>query len=112
MEREPENGPMIPLVLSFVAPLVDAEHSDGDPAKVYIVIPRHRAYVADLLRKALEAREDVEIIVDRRHGERRTRHRPVAVERRRADRRRPKEEVIEVVIGKLDQLGRPPESPA
>ena len=103
---------MIPLVLSFVAPFVDTEHSDGDPAKIHIVVPRHRAYVADLLRKAFEGREEVEIIVDRREGERRTRQRPVAVERRRADRRRPKAEVIEVVIGSLTQLGGPAEGPA
>jgi hypothetical protein len=112
MGQESEDNPMIPLILSFVSPLIDTEHSDGDPAKVYIVVPRHRAYVADLLRKAFEGREDVEILVDRRQGERRMRHRPVALERRRADRRRPKEEVIEVVIGKLTQLGGPPESPA
>ncbi len=112
MGQESENSAMIPLVLSFVAPLIDAEHSDGDPEKVYIVIPRHRAYVVELLRKVFEARGDVEILVDRRHGERRTRQRPVAVERRQTDRRRPKEEVIEVVIEKLDQFGRPPESPA
>ncbi len=103
---------MIPLVLSFVAPLIDTEHSDGDPAKVYIVVPRHRAYVADLLRKAFEGREEVEILVDRRQGERRTRQRPVALERRRADRRRPKEEVIAVVIEGLTQFGRPAEGPA
>jgi hypothetical protein len=103
---------MIPVVLSFVAPLADTEHSDGDPTKVYIVVPRHRAYVADLLRKAFEGREEVEILVDRRQGERRTRQRPVTLERRRADRRRPKEEVIEVVIEKLDHFGSPPESPA
>jgi len=53
----------------------------------------------DLLAKAFEGREDVEVIVDRRRGERRAQQRSIAVERRRAERRRPKGEAIEFVIG-------------
>lgn len=35
---------------------------------------------------------------DRRHGERRTRREPVAVEKRQADRRNPKEEIVEMAF--------------
>jgi hypothetical protein len=96
------------LVLSFVAALVGGGDSPGNPGlnpgKIYIIVPRTRAYLADLMARAFEGRKDVEIIVDRRSGDRRTRRQPVPVERRRGERRRFKEEVIEVVIG---TSGRP-----
>lgn len=87
----------------FVTPLSDAARSHANPGKVFIIVPRHRAYLADLLVKAFEARQDVEIVVDRRYGERRTRSQATAVERRRGPRRRPKDEVIEVVVGRFGQ---------
>lgn len=90
------------LIISFVAPLSNPGHAEN-PAKVHIILPRDRAYLADLLAKAFEGREDVEIIVDKRHVERRTRKVTVTVERRRAERRRPKEEVIEVVVGRINE---------
>lgn len=95
------------LVMSFVTALTDAESSDGNPGKVLIVVPRPRAYLADLLAKAFEAREDVEIITDRRYGDRRTRQLPFPVERRRGERRRLRQQVIEVVIGGSGQPGGP-----
>lgn len=93
--------------MSLVSPLTDPEHADN-PGKVRIIVPRARAYLADLIAKAFESREDVEIIVDRRYGERRTRNVAVAVQRRWKERRRPKEEVIEVVVGKTTEPERPP----
>lgn len=98
--------------MSFVSALIDVGRSGDNPEKVFIIVPRPRAYLADLLAKAFERREDVEIIVDRRYGERRTHKRPVAVDRRRGQRRRLKEEVIEVVVGEVGQPGEPPEGPA
>lgn len=94
------------LIMSLVAPVSNPGHSEN-PGKVCIIVPRTRAYLADLLVKAFEGREDVEIIVDKRYGERRTRKVIVAVERRWAERRRTKEEVIEVVIGRTTE----PEGP-
>lgn len=91
------------LVMSFVSPPPDAEHSHGNPMKVFIIVPRQRAYLGDLLLKAFEGREDVEIVVDRRYGERRTRNQTTAVERRLGPRRRLKQGVIEVVIGRIGQ---------
>ncbi len=60
---------------------------------------------------AFEGHEDVENIVERRHGERRTRKRPVKAERRRAA-AAAKEEIIEVVVGRTGQSERPRGGPA
>ena len=95
------------MILSFLTPLADAAHPVGNPGKVFIVVPRHRAYLADLLVKAFEGREDVEIVADRRYGERRTQQRSVGVERRRGQRRQPKEEVIEVVFRRIGSPEEP-----
>ena len=98
------------FVMSFVTTLTTAAQSEGpvhsegnpgNPGKVYIILPRPRAYLEGLMAKAFEGHEDVAIVVDRRYGERRTRQQPVAVERRRMERRRSKEEVIEVVIRRV-----------
>lgn len=88
-------------IMSFVTPRGDGAHLGGNPGKVFIIVPRSRAYLADLLVKAFEGREDLEIIADRRHVERRTQQQASAVERRRGQRRRPKESVIEVVVGRI-----------
>ena len=77
------------LVMRFVRAITGGENSPGDSPKLYIIIPRPHAYLADLLTKAFEGRTDVEIVADRRRGERRMQQQPAAVERRRgADRRR------------------------
>ena len=57
----------------------------------------------------MEGREDLEVVVDRRYGERRKRQNLLTVDRRRVQRRRPKEEVVEVVIGRVNWLKGPPE---
>src|SRR3989442_13847588 len=93
------------LVMRFVRAITGGENSPGDSPKLYIIIPRPHAYLADLLVKAFEGRQDVEIIADRRRGERRMQQQPPAVERRRADRRQPKDRVIQVGMG----VGAPPE---
>ena len=100
------------LVVRFVRAITGGENSPGDSPKMYIIVPRSRAYLADLLAKAFAGREDVEIMVDRRRGERRTQREPVVVDRRRAERRRLKDEMIEVVIGAGTRLEGSPEGPA
>ena len=87
------------LVISFVTVLTGEEPVDGDP--VYFIIPRPRAYLADLLAKSFAGRPGMEIIVDRRYAERRKG--PGGGEwqqedRRQAERRRIKQDLIEVVI--------------
>ena len=95
--------------MHFVSALTGAGNAPGDPRKVYIIVPRSRAYLADLLAKAVEGREDVEVIVDRRRRDRRTQQQPVAQERRRTERRQPKEELVEVVLGRISLSGGRPE---
>src|SRR3989442_8526188 len=80
---------MEPLVMFLVSALTGGENSPGDPHKGHIVVPRSHAYLADLLAKAFEGRGEVEVIVDRRRGDRRMQQEPAAVGRRRAGRRRP-----------------------
>jgi hypothetical protein len=65
---------------------------------MYIIIRRPYAYLEKELRSTFEGQEDVKIIVDRRYGQRRTSQQPVALEFRRTDRRRPKEELIKVSL--------------
>ncbi|TMJ13527.1 MAG: hypothetical protein E6G98_00295 [Bacillati bacterium ANGP1] len=99
------------LVLSFITLLAGDKYSNGDHERITIIVPRTHADVVDLLAKAFAGREGVEIIVDRRHSERRAQQRAVAVERRRADRRRPRDTVIEVVLG-AGTRPHPPSAPA
>ena len=63
-----------------------------------IIIHRPYAHLEKELRRAFKGQEDVKVTVDKRNGERRTSPQPVAADRRRADRRTPKEELVEVVI--------------
>ncbi|MBI4609309.1 MAG: hypothetical protein HY726_09880 [Candidatus Rokubacteria bacterium] len=74
---------------------------EGGRGRVYVIIRRAHAYLEEVLRRAFEGQQDVGIVVDRRYGDRRAYKHPVGVERRRADRRRwPKEELLQVVIGR------------
>ena len=63
-----------------------------------IIIRRPYAHLEEELCRAFEGQEDVKVIVDKRHGERRTSQEPVATEHRQADRRSPREELVEVLI--------------
>jgi hypothetical protein len=63
-----------------------------------VIVQRPHAYLQQELRRTFAGQEDVKVIVDRRYGERRTRRQSIAVERRCADRRRSKEQLVEVVI--------------
>ncbi len=63
-----------------------------------IVIQRPYARLEKELRSAFKGEDDVKIILDKRSGERRKRLQAVSKDRRMADRRRPKEELIEVAI--------------
>ncbi len=69
-----------------------------DRGRMSIIIRRSHAFFEAELRRTFEGQEDVQVLVDRRFRERRTSRQVVAVDRRRADRRREKEEIVEVVI--------------
>ena len=68
------------------------------PGMMSIIIRRPYVHLEKELHSTFEGREDVKVIVDRRYGERRTRTQPVELERRGADQRRPKEELVEVLL--------------
>src|SRR3989442_6670471 len=78
------------LVISLVTALTGGQRSDSGHERVSIIVPATHTHLLDLLAKAFEGREDVEVIVDRRRGDRRAQERPVAVGGGPAERRRPK----------------------
>lgn len=69
----------------------------------YVTIRRPYAHLEEELRRAFEGQEDVKVIVDRRYRERRTSQQPALEERRRGDRRRPSQELVEVAISVRDK---------
>lgn len=66
--------------------------------KSTIVIQQPFAHLEKELRTVFKGQEDVNIIMDRRYGERRERPKAVKVDRRKSERRDPKEELAELVI--------------
>lgn len=63
-----------------------------------IIIRRPYGHLEKELKGTFEGEKDVQVIVDRRYRERRTRQQPVETDRRQADRRRQKEVLLDVVI--------------
>jgi len=63
-----------------------------------IIIRRRYAYLEKELCSTFEGQEDVKVTVDKRYGERRARTQPIQLDCRHADRRRPKEELVEVSL--------------
>ena len=70
----------------------------NEPKMMTITIRRPYAHLKEELGQAFIGQEDVKVIVDRRYVQRRTTVRPAEKERRRVDRRRTKEELVDVVI--------------
>jgi len=68
------------------------------PGAMTIIVQRPYAHLEKELRSTFAGREGVNVVVDRRYGERRLTKQPVAAERRRADRRTPKQELIRVLL--------------
>jgi hypothetical protein len=63
-----------------------------------IIVQRPYARLEKELRSTFAGQKGVSVMVDRRYGERRVTGQPVAVERRRADRRTPKQELVRVLL--------------
>lgn len=63
-----------------------------------IVVMRPHARLEKELLSVFKGQKDVKVISDSRYEERRRKRQAVATDRRKADRRRPKEELVEVVI--------------
>ena len=83
------------FLMRIAKPVLSSEEGAGIMS---IVIRRPFAHLEKELRSAFIGQEDVKVILDSRNGERRKERHPVKLERRRSDRRRPKEELVEVVI--------------
>ena len=66
--------------------------------KMSIIVLRPYAHLVTELHKVFKSQEDVEVKVDSRYGDRRTRKEPFSYEHRLADRRSTKERLVEVVI--------------
>jgi hypothetical protein len=63
-----------------------------------IVIRRPYAFPKEEHLKAFGGNNDVDVIVDRRFDDRQTHRRPVVMDRRAADRRRPVKELVQLFI--------------
>ena len=85
-----------PGFLLHVVRVADGLHHN--PGRMLLIVRGPYAHLEDRLRRLFEGRHDVEVILDRRRGERRTRSQANQPERRRADRRTPKEDILEIVL--------------
>ena len=74
------------------------QSSDKKNRRMDIIIRQHYAQLEEELRNTFKGQKDVHIILDHRHGERRTGTKLISKDRRKADRRKPKDELVEVVI--------------
>jgi len=84
---------------AFIVSLFGVTEELGhNPAKMRLIVRRPYAHLEERLRRAFEGRDDVEIVIDRRRGERRMSVRPFPLERRHGDRRTSKEQILEIVI--------------
>ena len=83
------------FLLSVISSISTSNKKTG---KMSIIVLRPYALLVTELHKVFKSQEDVEVKVDRRYGERRTRKAPFSYEHRRADRRSPKESMVEIVI--------------
>ena len=73
-----------------------------NPGRMLLIVRRPYGHLEERLRKAFEGRADIVVIPDRRRSDRRASARPVQDERRRAERRSRKEEMLEVVFEGVD----------
>ena len=85
-----------PGFLLHVVRVADGLHHN--PGRMLLIVRGPYAHLEDRLRRLFEGRHDVEVILDRRRGERRTRSQANQPERRRADRRTPKEEILDIIL--------------
>jgi len=75
-----------------------AQLSEEEAGIMTIVVHPAYAHLERELRRAFKGQEDVKVILDRRQGERRKSTKAVSTDRRKSDRRHPKEEIVEVVV--------------
>ncbi len=78
--------------------LKSASLSKEEVGQMSIIVQRPYSYLLTELQRVFDSQEDVNVKVDRRYDQRRTKKELVTKERRRAERRRKKEMLVEVVI--------------
>ena len=90
---------MAEFIPTFLMTILGVTEGRGhNPGRMRLIVRRPYAYLENRIRQAFAGHDDVEVIIDRRRGERRLRDRPPQDERRRDARRKPREEILEVVI--------------
>ena len=90
---------MTESIPAFVVRMLSVTESlSHNPGRMLLIVRRPYAQLEERLRRAFEGRDDIVVIPDRRRSDRRTSARPIQDERRRAERRSRKEEVLDVVI--------------
>jgi len=68
------------------------------PCAMSIIIRQPYTHLLKEMCKTFGGKEDVMVMVDRRCGQRRAERQPVKLERRQAERRRPRQELVEVTL--------------
>ena len=63
-----------------------------------IIIRKPYAHLEEELIKTFKGQKDVQVIVDKRYGERRKTQQDIEKERRHDNRRQPKDEIVDVVL--------------
>ena len=87
------------LFNGFLIRILKSSQGSGEGTeKMCIIIRRSYAYLEAELKTIFKGQADVTVKVDRRYEERRTKKETYPSERRRTDRRKSKEELVEVVI--------------
>lgn len=85
-----------PLVLSIARPATQVEPEDAE--NMLIIVRRSYEHLLKELGEAFSGQRGVEILVDRRRGQRRKVEHSVSLERRKADRRKHEEELLKVIL--------------
>jgi hypothetical protein len=99
---------MSTVAVSVLFAPADPERLDAEDRKIHVIVPPAQASLVEVVGRMFEGRSDVEVVVDRRHGERRCRHQVVGIDRRRADRRRLRGDRA-VVFERTTPPGGPPQ---
>jgi len=90
---------MVEFIPLFLMTILGVTGGEGhNPGRMRLIVRRPYAYLETRIRQAFAGHDDVEVIIDRRRGERRLRDRPIQDERRQDARRKPREEMLEIVI--------------
>jgi hypothetical protein len=83
------------FLMKIISPASGIEQS---PCTMSIIIRQPYTHLLKEMCRTFGGDEDVTVMIDRRCGQRRREKQPVELERRRIDRRRPKEELVEVTL--------------